>query len=57
MINFCKVCIMPDTRPRIVINKDNICNACLHSEKKKIIDWTLRKEEFLQLINNIKIRL
>jgi len=54
MINFCKVCIMPDTRPRIVINKDNICNACLHSEKKKIIDWTLRKEEFLELIKNIK---
>ena len=44
MINFCKICIMPDSRPRIVFNKEGICNACLHSEKKKIINGDKRKQ-------------
>ena len=35
MINFCKRCIMPDSRPRIVFNKDGICNACINSDEKK----------------------
>ncbi len=35
MIKFCKKCIMPSSRPRIVFNNEGVCNACLHSEKKK----------------------
>ena len=35
MIKFCKKCIMPNSRPRIVFNNEGVCNACLHSEKKK----------------------
>ncbi|MDB2363221.1 N-acetyl sugar amidotransferase [Candidatus Pelagibacter bacterium] len=54
MINFCKTCLMPDTRPRIVFNTDGICNACLHSKKKTQINWNKRKEEFDKLIEEIK---
>lgn len=54
MIKFCKKCIMPDSRPRIVFNKDGVCNACSHSEKKNQIDWNQRKLEFLNLIDEIK---
>jgi N-acetyl sugar amidotransferase len=54
MIKFCKRCIMPDTRPRIVFNYNGICNACLHSDKKKQIDWSNRKKEFFNLIEEIK---
>ena len=54
MINFCKECIMPSTRPRIVFSQDGICNACTHSEKKKKINWKERENEFLQLVENIK---
>ena len=40
---------MPDTRPRIQFNEEEICNACTHSESKKKIDWKLRKKEFLDM--------
>ncbi|WP_440938016.1 N-acetyl sugar amidotransferase [Candidatus Pelagibacter sp.] len=53
MIKFCKKCIMPDSRPRIVFNNEGVCNACLYSEEKKKIDWEDRKREFLKLINEI----
>jgi len=55
MINFCKTCLMPDTRPRIVFDNHGICNACLHSKKKVQIDWKRRKQEFSDLIEEIKI--
>lgn len=54
MISFCKLCIMPDSRPRIVMNEDGVCNACINADLKKIINWMERKSEFLNLIRNIK---
>ena len=54
MIKFCKKCIMPDSRPRIVFDENGICNACLHSEKKNKINWADREKEFLKLIEEIK---
>ena len=44
MINFCKNCIMPDTRPRIVFDFNGVCNACNNSLEKKNIDWSKRKK-------------
>ena len=55
MINFCKTCIMPDTRPRIVFNSDGICNACLNLKLKNKIDWAKRKKLFDKLIKKIKM--
>ena len=30
----CKICLTPNTRPRVTFNK-GICNACLNWEDKK----------------------
>lgn len=53
-IKFCKNCFTPNTRPRIVFNKQDICNACLNSMSKKKINWAKREKEFLKIIFNIK---
>ena len=44
-MNWCKRCIIPDTRPQIVF-KDGICSACLSHETKKKIDWKAKEKEF-----------
>ena len=41
---------MPDSRPRIVFNKEGICNACENANLKNEIDWSKRKNEFDVLI-------
>ena len=43
MISFCKKCIMPNSRPRIVFNTDGECNACINGEEKIQINWDDRK--------------
>lgn len=40
-MNYCKKCVQPDTRPKVVF-KDGVCGACLWEEEKKKIDWENR---------------
>lgn len=51
---YCKKCIMPNTRPRIVFDDEGICNACRNAEAKKMIDWEARREEFIRLIEQFR---
>ena len=48
-MNRCKVCLMPDTRPRVTF-EDGVCNACKYAEEKQGIDWKKREEEFLDIL-------
>ncbi len=53
-INYCKNCLIPNTKPYINF-VNGICNACISSEKKKNlklgIDWIQRKKEFDDIIS------
>lgn len=49
----CTRCLMPDTRPRIVFT-DGVCNACIYHEGKKEIDWSARRQEFLEVVDRHK---
>jgi N-acetyl sugar amidotransferase len=50
MIEYCKKCIYPNTKPNLVFDKKGICNACKNFSKRKKINWKTREKEFLQLI-------
>jgi N-acetyl sugar amidotransferase len=39
------------TRPRITFDARGWCNACVWTEKKKILDWDARKSELESLLN------
>jgi N-acetyl sugar amidotransferase len=53
-VKFCKSCFTPNTRPRIVFNNQDTCNACLNSKEKNKINWKQREREFYKIILNIK---
>lgn len=48
-IEWCKNCITPNSRPRVVFDSKGVCNACRNAENKKDIDWEARQKEFLAL--------
>lgn len=56
-MQYCKKCVLPDTRPNLKIMADGVCNAC-HSwqEKKHAIDWTAREKDLQALIATVKSR-
>ena len=53
-MNYCKKCVMPDTRPGIKFNENGICYPCLVAEKKKQIDWKKRQEDFQKICDKYK---
>jgi len=48
-MKFCKLCVMPDTRPGITFDSEGICSACRHTEYKKTINWQDRQKSFAKL--------
>ena len=53
-MNWCKNCLLPDTRPNIYLNSDGICNACLNHKTKKIIDWDSREKHLKEIVREVK---
>ena len=53
-MNYCKKCVMPNTRPGISFNEEGICSACQSFEKRKEIDWDKRYKELEALCNKYR---
>jgi len=54
-MQYCKKCLIPDTRPEQVFNEGGVCDACLSVERKhKEIDWQARKQEFETILDRYR---
>jgi len=51
---FCNSCILPNTRPNLIIDKNGLCNACNQFNLKTNINWNARKKELLKIVNDAK---
>ena len=43
-MEYCKKCVMPDTKPGVFLNDEGLCNACRTQKSKRTIDWEQRQE-------------
>ena len=48
-MRYCKKCVMPDTRPGMQFDENGVCYPCVNHERKKLIDWNKRWQEFEEL--------
>lgn len=56
-MRYCKKCIMPDTRPEQVFDKEGVCDACRSAEvKHKNIDWAKRQKELERILERYRSR-
>jgi N-acetyl sugar amidotransferase len=51
---YCSKCILPSTRPSLVIDSEGICSACRNFEFRPSINWSERKELFAQVVTEAK---
>lgn len=57
IMTYCNRCILPDTRPGIVIDDEGVCSACRgHDLKETGIDWKAREKDFSALVASAKER-
>lgn len=55
-MHYCKNCVLPDTRPNLVLNREGVCNACETHGRKPEIDWAARETAFRRLVEDSKAR-
>ena len=53
-MQYCRQCVLPDTRPGIIIAPDGVCNACRAHAAKKQIDWDKRRSRLETLFAEAK---
>jgi len=54
MLNYCRQCVMPDTKPDLWFDDDGVCNACRNYEARANIDWDARAKKFSSLIEKYR---
>lgn len=50
MLKYCSRCVMPDTKPDLRLDADGVCNACRSYERRREVDWTLRRAELQKVL-------
>ncbi len=53
-VTWCRRCVLPDTRPNLIIGPDGVCNACHAHASKPTIDWAARAEDLKAVAANAK---
>lgn len=54
-MEYCKRCVTPTTRPKLEINEDGICSACISArEKKEDIDWRVREKQLRSIFERFR---
>ena len=54
MIRYCTRCVMPDTKPDLLLDEAGVCNACRSYEQRKEVDWDRRRSELEQLLERFR---
>ena len=49
-MQYCKRCVMPDTKPDLALDEEGVCNACRSYEKRVEVDWDARKRELEEIV-------
>ena len=53
-MRYCKRCVLPSTKPGLVIDSDGVCSACRSVENKHLIDWGARESKLRKLCDQIR---
>lgn len=54
MPNYCRRCVLPDTRPGVSLDAEGVCRGCRNAERKRAIDWRTRAAAFRALVEEVR---
>lgn len=56
MLTYCKNCVMPDTKPDLLLDNEGVCNACRNYEKRVEVNWVSRERELQEVLARYRRR-
>jgi len=55
-VRWCRRCILPDSRPGLVLGEDGVCSACRQHAARTAIDWAARRETLRDVVSSARSR-
>jgi N-acetyl sugar amidotransferase len=55
VIQYCRSCVMPETKPDLFIDDDGVCNACRNYGLREAVDWEARRRELLDVVERYRV--
>lgn len=49
---YCRNCLLPDSKPDLRLDENDICAACRSFERRADVDWRDRSKDFLRLVQD-----
>jgi N-acetyl sugar amidotransferase len=56
MLRYCGRCVMPDTKPDLLIDEEGVCSACRAYERRAGVDWDERHRELEEVLARYRKR-
>jgi N-acetyl sugar amidotransferase len=56
MLRYCVRCVMPDTKPDLLIDEEGVCSACRAYERRDTVDWDERHRELEEILARYRNR-
>jgi N-acetyl sugar amidotransferase len=53
-MTYCTRCVMPSTKPDLLLDEEGVCNACRAYENRKEVDWEERRRELLEVLERYR---
>ncbi len=53
-IQYCRRCVLPETKPDLQIDDDGICSACRAYESRSVVDWRARRAELAEILERYR---
>jgi len=54
MIEYCRKCLLPDSKPDLSFDAHGVCSACSSFFGRGVIDWAARKAELIRILDQYK---
>lgn len=55
-MRYCRLCVLPDTRPNLRFGADGVCEACRLHGRREAVDWRARARDFRKVVAAAKRR-
>lgn len=55
-VRYCAACVLPDSRPNLVLGEDGVCNACAQHGRRTEVDWDARAAEWGRVVDRARSR-
>ena len=53
-MKYCKLCLLPDTKPQLTFDENGVCSACINNKLKENVDWESKRKDFLRIIEKYR---